>query len=56
MNVPSDCLRVACGFCEWFFFSNIDNDGFGDCAIYGEKRYYKCMVCSEFELNYEISK
>lgn len=45
---PSDMPAACCGRCEWY--QQDDADGNGRCMLYGSKRYYKCMVCEEYEL------
>lgn len=51
-KIPKDVPAAACGRCIWF--KPDYKDGMGKCLVYGEKRYYKCMVCSEYEFDSEI--
>ena len=46
---PSDMPAACCGRCEWFRPGNAE--GNGRCTQWGETRYYKCMVCLEYELS-----
>lgn len=50
--IPSDSPAVCCARC-WWHAPIIDKDGFSYCIIHREKRYYKCMVCSEYEIDPE---
>ncbi len=43
----SDMPAVCCGRCAWYH--QVDADGNGRCLLDGCKRYYKCMVCVEYE-------
>lgn len=45
---PSDMPAACCGRCAWFHQN--DKDGNGHCLLDGYLRYYKCMVCEEYEL------
>lgn len=47
----SDMPAVCCGRCMWYH--QIDADGYGRCLLYGSKRYYKCMVCTEYEFGHK---
>ena len=44
---PSDMPAACCGRCFWY--QQDDADGNGHCVLDGCKRYYKCMVCEEYE-------
>lgn len=45
---PNDTPAAACGRCLWW--KQIDNQGWGKCLVLkNEKRWYKCMVCPEYE-------
>ncbi len=48
-QVPVDTPHAACGRCEWW--KPKTHDGWGRCAWWREKRWYKCMVCSEYEVD-----
>lgn len=45
---PIDMPAACCGRCYWY--QQDDADGNGHCVLDGCKRYYKCMVCEEYEL------
>lgn len=47
--VPHDLPAAACGRCMWFKI--FDQSGNGHCLISGEPRWYKCMVCPEYEFD-----
>lgn len=53
-KIPKDVPAAACGRCFWFKPDYMD--GMGKCLldVYEQKRYYKCMVCSEYELDTDI--
>lgn len=51
-RIPKDVPAEACGRCLWF--KPDYKDGYGKCLVHGVKRYYKCMVCSEYEQDSEI--
>lgn len=51
-KIPKDVPAAACGRCFWF--KPNFKSGMGKCFVHGEKRYYKCMVCSEYELDTEL--
>lgn len=51
-KIPKDVPSAACGRCIWF--KPDYKEGWGKCLIHDEKRYYKCMVCSEYELETDI--
>lgn len=46
--IPADTPAAACGRCLWFT-ANLDKDGFAQCVYWRERRYYKCMICPEYE-------
>lgn len=48
---PGDIPAAACGRCIWWY--NETEEGQGHCAVWDEKRYYKCMVCPEYEFDNE---
>ena len=50
-KMPADTPAAACANCIWWTQRTVD--GWGRCHIYNERRYYKCMVCSEYELDPE---
>lgn len=51
-NIPKDSPAACCARCMWYK-CKLDKDGFAQCLMYREKRYYKCMVCPEYELDPE---
>ena len=36
-----------------WYTCKLDKDGYAKCLIWREKRYYKCMVCPEYEFDHE---
>lgn len=50
--VPKDLPAAACGRCLWWQQS--DSEGWGQCLVHREKRWYKCMVCPEYEMDAHI--
>lgn len=48
---PADTPAAACARCMWWVQKK--EDGWGLCLCFKEKRYYKCMVCAEYELDPE---
>lgn len=46
-TVPRDLPAAACGRCVWN--KPITSEGWGMCLIYRERRWYKCMVCPEYD-------
>lgn len=46
---PSDTPAAACGRCFWW--KQNKTEGWGRCAIFREKRWYKCMVSPEYEFD-----
>lgn len=48
-QLPADCPAVACGRCMWW--KQKDEVGWGQCLVYKDKRWYKCMVCPEYEFD-----
>lgn len=46
-NLPDGCPSAACGRCMWW--QQKDEEGWGQCLLYKEKRWFKCMVCPEYE-------
>ena len=52
-RLPRDLPAAACGRCLWW--KQIDADGWGQCLVQDEKTWYKCMVCSEYEMDNEIN-
>lgn len=52
--LPADTPAAACGRCLWFI-ANMYNDGYGQCVYWQEKRFYKCMVCDEYELDTDVT-
>lgn len=46
-KLPADCPLAACGRCIWW--QQKDAEGWGQCQLFREKRWYKCMVCPEYE-------
>lgn len=52
-KVPSDLPAAACGRCFWHKLT--DDEGNGKCLVWNEYRYYKCMVCSEYEMDPDIN-
>lgn len=50
--VPKDLPAAACGRCLWWQQS--DSEGWGHCLVHREKRWYKCMVCPEYEMDAHI--
>ena len=51
-KIPKDVPAAACGRCIWFKLDY--KEGWGKCLVHREKRYYKCMVCSEYDFDIEI--
>lgn len=49
---PADTPSAACGRCIWF--SQDTAEGWGRCALWREKRWYKCMICVEYECDPDI--
>lgn len=45
---PTDTPAAACGRCMWW--TQTDAEGNGHCAIWNEARWYKCMVCEEYDM------
>ena len=45
---PMDTPKIACGRCYWWKQKN--SEGSGHCKIWNESRWYKCMVCPEYEM------
>lgn len=46
--LPQDLPAAACGRCMWFKLT--DREGYGQCVVrHGDRYYYKCMVCAEYE-------
>lgn len=45
--LPADTPAAACGRCIWW--KQTTQDGWGRCMVYKEKRWYKSMVCLEYE-------
>lgn len=54
LYVPGDVPAAACGRCTWW--TQTDCNGEGWCHQWQEGRWYKCMVCEEYELNVDINK
>lgn len=52
-TIPLDLPRAACGRCMWY--DALDNQGWGRCMIHREDRYYKCMICDEYEEKTDIN-
>lgn len=50
--IPADLPQHACGRCVWF--RNDTKDGNGTCLAMRGRKYYKCMVCEEYELDPEV--
>jgi hypothetical protein len=45
---PADTPKSACGRCCWWKQTN--EVGSGHCSIWDESRWYKCMVCDEYDM------
>lgn len=52
-KVPRDLPAAACGRCMWW--KQTDDEGWGKCLIWNEKRWYQCMVCQEYDMDTEIN-
>lgn len=52
-TVPKDLPAAACGRCIWWWAT--ENEGNGKCHIWNEKRWYKCMVCPEYDFDSDIN-
>ena len=52
LNIPKDAPAACCARCMWYTCI-LDNDGFALCLVHRERRYYKCMVCSEYDFDPE---
>lgn len=50
-QMPNDVPHAACGRCEWWKQNTME--GWGRCVLLREKRWYKCMVCPEYEVDLE---
>lgn len=48
LNIPKDAPAASCAYC-WWYTCRLDKDGFAKCLLHREKRYYKCMICPEYE-------
>lgn len=46
-EIPKDLPAAACGRCIWW--QQIDPEGWGQCLVMNEKRWYQCMTCNEYE-------
>lgn len=44
---PADTPAAACGRCIWWTQTNAEGEG--NCTIWDDSRFYKCMVCYEYE-------
>lgn len=51
--VPPDFPAAACGRFIWFDTTNVLGDG--RCILYREYRFYKCMVCCEYEQDNDVN-
>lgn len=47
-NRPADTPAAACGRCMWW--NQTDEEGNGYCLVWSEARWYKCMVCDEYDM------
>ena len=52
-KMKPDLPAAACGRCMWFELGNDQGDG--RCLVHKEYRYYKCMVCDEYDLDTDIN-
>ena len=46
---PVDTPVAACGRCMWW--NQTDEEGNGYCLDCSESRWYKCMVCEEYDMD-----
>ena len=48
-KIPVDAPAACCARCIWWKQTNVQGEG--TCAIWSERRWYKCMVCPEYEFD-----
>lgn len=46
-EIPKDLPAAACGRCVWWL--QTDAEGWGDCLVVNDKRWYQCMICNEYD-------